>query len=198
MANRYDDLFSMLKKDGRKAFIPYTLLGFPDESKSYDSIISMIKGGAAALELGLAFSDPLADGPVIQQASAETIESGFKLKNAFELIEKIRNFDSKIPITVMCYYNSILALGLDGFCKRAANAGVDGILAVDLPPEQSGELAAICKQNALCQIFIISPLTSAQRMQRITELAGGFLYAVSRLGTTGVEERYDENLSSLV
>lgn len=198
MANRYDELFSRLKKEGRKAFIPYTMLGYPNADLSFQSIESMIKNGASALELGLAFSDPLADGPVIQQASEETIHSGFKTKNAFDLIESTRKLDAKIPITLMCYYNSVLALTLDGFCERAARAGVDGLLIVDLPPEQSNELDKHCRKHGLAQIFIISPLTTAERMDIISKKAAGFLYAVSRLGTTGVEERYDENLSDLI
>jgi len=198
MANRYEATFASLKKSGRKAFIPYTMLGFPDIETSFQSIKTMVEHGAAALELGLAFSDPLADGPVIQQAAAETIESGFKTKDAFEIIARVRALDKEIPITLMCYYNSVLAPGHEKFCQRASEAGVDGLLIVDLPPEQSAGLSDICRSNKLVQIFIISPLTSTDRMSTISKQAGGFLYAVSRLGTTGVEARYDEHLADLI
>lgn len=198
MANRYEALFGELKKNGRRAFIPYTMLGYPNAEISLKAIRLMIKNGASALELGLAFSDPLADGPVIQQAAAETIESGFKTADAFNLIQAIRSENKQIPITLMCYYNCALAPGLENFCKNAAAVGVDGILAVDLPPEQSKELHKHCQRHQLSQIFIISPLTTDERMQAIAEQAGGFLYAVSRLGTTGVEERYDDHLAELL
>lgn len=198
MANRYETLFSALKKDATRGFIPYTMLGYPSAEISLLAIRLMIRNGASALELGLAFSDPLADGPVIQQASAETLESGFKTADAFALIETVRKENKQIPITLMCYYNCALAGGLDQFCKKAATAGVDGVLVVDLPPEQSREFHNHCQSYGLAQIFIISPLTTDERMSAIAEQAGGFLYAVSRLGTTGVEERYDEHLSELI
>ena len=198
MASRYESRFANLKKDGRHGFIPYTMLGYPNAELSFQSIKAMIDSGATALELGLAFSDPLADGPVIQEAAARTIESGFKMKNAFEIISKARKLDADIPITVMCYFNSVLALGMEKFCQTAAEAGVDALLIVDLPPEQSFELGKHCATHKLQQVFIISPLTTAERMAIIAEQAGGFLYAVSRLGTTGTEERYDENLAQLI
>ena len=208
MENRYDKLFAKLKLSEKKAFIPYTLLGYPNVELSFQAMERMIKGGAAALELGLAFSDPLADGPVIQQASAETIESGFKTKTAFELISRVRKLNEAIPITLMCYYNSVLAHGAKRFCKNAADAGVDGLLIVDLPPDElltdlpsndeENNLLIQAKNNGLQLIFIISPLTTEERLNLIAKQAGGFLYAVSRLGTTGVEERYDSQLSELI
>lgn len=208
MTNRYEKLFADLKASGKRAFIPYTLLGFPNSELSFQAMERMVKGGAAALELGLAFSDPLADGPVIQQASAETIESGFKTQTAFELISKVRELSNSIPITLMCYYNSVLAQGAERFCQNAAQSGVDGLLIVDLPPDQlAGDAAAAvarenlveqAKTNNLQLIFIISPLTTEDRLELISKHAGGFLYAVSRLGTTGVEERYDSHLADLI
>ncbi len=208
MENRYDKLFAELKLSAKKAFIPYTLLGYPNVELSFQAMERMIKGGAAALELGLAFSDPLADGPVIQQASAETIESGFKTQTAFELISRVRKISETIPITLMCYYNSVLAHGAEEFCKNAAEAGVDGLLIVDLPPDEllmdaqpndeKNNLLIQAKNNGLQLIFIISPLTTEERLNLIAKRAGGFLYAVSRLGTTGVEERYDSQLSELI
>lgn len=200
MANRYEALFASLKesKGSSQGFIPYTMLGYPNAELSLAAVKCMVESGAAALELGLAFSDPLADGPVIQEASAKTIESGFKTNDALAMIKQVRKLDETIPITLMCYFNSVMAHGMAEFCRKACEAGVDGLLVVDLPPEQSKELGNHCKANNLQQIFIISPLTTNERMEKIAEQAGGFLYAVSRLGTTGVEERYDENLAALI
>lgn len=198
MSNRYEILFDRLKENGGKAFIPYMMLGFPSRELCLNSIQTMIDAGAHALELGLAFSDPLADGPAIQAASAATIESGFKTKDALELIQELRWKNPDIPITLMCYYNSVLAHQLSGFCKRAKDAGADGLLVVDLPAQEAAPLAQHCKANGLSQIFIISPLTTKERIASITEFAGGFLYVVSRLGITGVEERYDAGLQDLI
>ena len=198
MSNRYETVFARLRQYGGKAFIPYTMLGFPNRDLCLQSIQSMIDAGAHALELGLAFSDPLADGPAIQAAAASTIESGFKTKDALNLISEIRESNPTIPITLMCYYNSVLAHGLSDFCKKASSSGVDALLVVDLPPQEAGPLAEQCKVHHLNQIFIISPLTTEQRMASIAEYASGFLYVVSRLGITGVEERYDAGLADLL
>ncbi|MBX9685617.1 MAG: tryptophan synthase subunit alpha [Candidatus Obscuribacterales bacterium] len=196
--NRYEKTFARLALERRKGFIPYTMLGYPEPEFSFEILEILAANGAAALELGLAFSDPLADGPLIQDAAVKTIESGFKTKQAFEIIRKFRQRNQEIPVTLMAYFNSVLAQGPERFIKDAADSGVDGLLLVDLPPEQSLEISELCRQQALQQIFIISPLTSSERMQVLSGLAGGFLYTVSRLGTTGVEERYDQNLEALI
>lgn len=198
MSNRYEEVFGTLRKNGGRAFIPYMMLCYPDRKLCLQAIQVMIDAGAHALELGLAFSDPLADGPAIQAAAAATIESGFKTKDALELIADIRNANPSIPITLMCYYNSVLAHGLSQFCSLAKDAGVDGLLVVDLPPQEAKPLAEQCKRSGLEQIFIISPLTTEIRMKSISEYAGGFLYVVSRLGITGEEERYDSGLADLI
>lgn len=198
MQNRYEKKFEELAKAGQKAFIPYTLLGYPNKEICMRSMETLIDSGASALELGLAFSDPLADGPIIQAATAKVLESGFKVRDAFELIADIRRRDDAIPITLMCYYNTVLARGIASFCKNAKEAGVDGILVVDLPPSESALLSKECNKNALCQIFIVSPLTSAERLEEISRLASGFIYTVSRLGITGVDERYENSLPQLI
>jgi len=187
MQNRYEKKFEELARAGQKAFIPYTLLGYPNKDICRRSIEELINTGASALELGLAFSDPLADGPVIQEASAQVIESGFRVRDAFEILAQVRKFDDTIPITLMCYYNTVLARGVSIFCKEAREAGVDGILIVDLPVSESLQVAEECSKNSLCQIFIVSPLTSAERLEEIGKISSGFIYAVSRLGTTGVK-----------
>jgi tryptophan synthase alpha chain len=187
-----------LKESGRKGFIPFTLLGFPDQLTCLESVRQMIQAGATALELGIAFSDPLADGPTIQQAATHVINSGFTVGAAFELIKKIRDLDNNIPIGLLVYYNTILQRGEREFFRLAAQAGVDGILVVDLPPESYAQVSAIAKETGIASIFIISPLTTPERLKTISEMASGFLYAVSRLGITGTEERYDAQLTSLL
>jgi tryptophan synthase alpha chain len=191
---RFNQAFAQHKAEGRKAFIPFTLLGWPDVETSVDIIKTMIDSGVSALELGLPFSDPLADGPIIQSAAYETLKQGFKVTDAWRILERVRAYDDTIPIGLLVYYNMILAR--PKFFEEAENAGADGVLTVDLPPEMAEEIAE--KTGTLAPIFIVSPLTDENRLARITDVAGGFLYTVSRLGITGTEARYDDTLKALI
>lgn len=197
-SGRYARRFAELSAQGRKAFIPFTLLGWPNPDISLALIDAMLEGGATMLELGLAFSDPAADGPIIQQAATETLESGFTVKDALEIIRAVRCKDADIPIGLLVYYNMVLARGADEFFRQMAEAGVDGVLIADLPPELAEEVLPAARRVGVDLIFIVSPLTSPERLRRIAGMAGGFLYVVSRLGITGTEERYDEQLQELL
>lgn len=198
MTNRYQRRFEALKSENRKAFIPFTVLGYPDRDRCRRTLAAMIESGVSALELGLAFSDPVADGPVIQKAAFDVIESGFKVRDAFELVREARALDNEIPIGLLVYHNMVIARGGEEFFRQAAEAGVDGVLIADLPPESAEELAAAAKRQGIDLIFIISPLTDAERITQISKLGGGFLYVVSRLGITGTEARYDDQLRGLI
>src|SRR5215470_4156503 len=127
MSTRYDQRFKELQKTNGKAFIPFTLLGWPDRDASLKMIKQMIECGASALELGIAFSDPVADGPVIQKAAYETIASGFSVHDAFALLKDVRRLDEDIPIGILVYFNTVLAQGIDSFFSLAKAAGVDGV-----------------------------------------------------------------------
>jgi tryptophan synthase alpha chain len=196
--HRYAERFAELARSGQKAFIPFTILGWPDRDTSRRMIQAMIDGGASALELGLAFSDPMADGAVIQQADVETLAAGFRVDDALALIREVRQQNPKIPIGLLVYYNLVLARRVEKFFRDAAEAGVDGVLIADLPPESAAEVIPAAREADVQLIFIVSPLTSDERLQTIAGMAGGFLYVVSRLGITGVEERYDQDLESLL
>ncbi len=198
MSNRYSNRFAQLEKQGRKAFIPFTMLGWPNRKSCLATVATMIDSGVSALELGMAFSDPVADGPVIQRAASETIASGFTVADAFDLLKEIRSIDQDIPIGLLVYYNMVLRYGITDFFTQAHNCGVDGILIADLPPEAASETYPAARAAAVESIFIVSPLTLPDRLDTIAKYAGGFLYAVSRLGTTGVEERYDRELEALI
>jgi tryptophan synthase alpha chain len=198
MTNRYETRFSQLKASGEKAFIPFTLLGWPNRRNSLQIIQAMIESGAAALELGLAFSDPIADGPTIQKAAFETLASGFKVSDALELIREVRKIDEQIPIGLLVYYNMVLAKGPEQFFAGVAEAGVDGVLIADLPVESADELQDAARKAGVEMIFIVSPLTDEHRLAQILQHAGAFLYLVSRLGITGVQERYDSHLKAIV
>ncbi len=198
MRNRYETRFSQLRAAGKKAFIPFTLLGWPDRDKSLAIIKQMIASGASALELGWAFSDPIADGPVIQRAAFETLALGFTVNDALSLIKDVRELDDEIPIGLLVYYNMVLAQGVESFFARAKEAGVDGVLVADVPPESADEITPMARKHGICPIFIVSPLTTEERLEMIVQQAAGFLYAVSRLGITGTEDRYDEQLQDMI
>lgn len=199
--NRYEARFADLKKTNQGAFMPFTVLGWPDEEASLQIMKAMIDSGASALELGIAFSDPVADGPIIQAAAHTVIESGYTVLQALKLVGRVREIDNKIPIGLLVYYNHIMAMGIDEFFKCASENGADGILVADLPAESADELLEAAQKNDICLIFIVSPLTKPERLLKVVEHAKGFIYLVSRLGVTGVDERddtKDARLSSLI
>ena len=196
VTSRYACLFDRLRAEKQPAFIPFTLLGYPTQEASFEVIQTLVDAGADALELGLAFSDPMADGPIIQQAATETLATGYTVDDAIALLRRIRAYAPEIPIGLLVYYNMVLARGVERFMRDMAAAGVDGVLIADLPPECMAEVAPFAA--GLDLIHIVSPLTDDARLQTVLNHAGGFLYIVSRLGITGVEERYDHRLAALL
>jgi tryptophan synthase beta chain len=196
--DRYAGLQHALQQEGWKAFVPFTVLGWPDEARCEQLIETMIENGADALELGLPFSDPVADGPEIQRAVNETLSSGFSVDDALALIKKVRERHAQIPIGLLVYYNVVLKRGINQFYSDARQAGVDSILIADLPVEAADEVADAAKETCIAQIFTASPMSSDERLAQIAKYAGGYIYVVSRLGITGVEERYDTDLQTLM
>jgi len=195
---RIDKTFDELKRTNRTAFVPFTVLGFPDAETSFTTIADMVENGATALELGLPFSDPMADGPIIESASKHVVETGFTTGDAIALIKRIRQQYEHIPIVVMSYFNLALVRGIDLFMQDLEDAGVDGITFVDLPPEEGEQVFLSAKQHGVAPIMLVSPLTSPERLERILRHAAGYLYLVSRAGITGLEEKYDDKLRSIV
>src|SRR5687768_15751647 len=198
MTDRYRKRFAEMRNTGKRAFIPFTLLGWPDPSASLEIVRVMIDSGATALELGWAFSDPIADGRTIQAAAFETLASGFKVTDALDMIAEIRKLDAEIPIGLLVYYNMVLVQGAGEFFARAGKAGVDGVLIADLPPDSADEVLESAHANDLELIYIVSPVTNEKRLDLILQHAGGFIYAVSRLGITGTEERFDKDLAAVI
>ncbi len=161
----------------------------------------MIDCGASALELGIAFSDPVADGPIIQAAAHKVIENGFTVIQALDHVARVRKYNDDIPIGLLVYYNHILAMGVEKFFARAEECGVDGVLVADLPAESSDEVVSIATASNIASIFIVSPLTREERLEKIVKHARGFIYLVSRLGVTGTDERdvsRDTRLNALI
>ena len=174
-----------MKEKGSGALIPYVCAGDPDEGFTVDLVRTLVKAGADIVELGLPFSDPVADGPVIQKAMQRSLSGGFRVQSIFRTISKLRSEEITNPIVVMTYYNPILRFGVGSFCGSLADAGADGILVVDLPPEESEELEAAARANRLDIIRLVAPSTSDSRLDFILSRSSGFVYAVSVSGTTG-------------
>ncbi|MDR0305368.1 MAG: tryptophan synthase subunit alpha [Chitinispirillales bacterium] len=195
--NRYEAAFSKVSARGETAFIPFAVAGDPNKDIFIDIIDAYIKGGADVLEIGFPFSDPVADGPVNQRASQRAIKSGLNHSLFFSLIKKIRS-KTDIPIGVMLYANTIIHLGADEFCKRAANAGVDSLLVADMPPEESHELGLSMRKHGIGRVFIASELASDERMCYICKHVDSFVYVVSRPGITGIDTTLSASVKTTI
>lgn len=197
MSERYSSRFQQLQERNQKAFMPFTLLGWPDKNRSLALIKQMIDEGASALELGFAFSDPVADGPVIQAAAFETLETGFTVDDGFALIKEVRKLDADIPVGVLVYYNLVMKKGAENFFALAKDSGIDGVLIADLPVDFSAEVVSIAERNGISLIFLISPVSPESRIRSIARKASGFIYLLSRLGVTGINAGDSQNDAKL-
>ncbi len=186
--NRIEERLNQLKEKGEKAFITYMTAGLPDMEKSMELLKAQEEAGIDIVEIGIPFSDPTADGPVIQDASYRSILKGTNLKKIFAALEKTRKEGLKVPVIFMMYYNTLMHYGLDAFVKKCAEIGVDGLIIPDLPYEEQGELmeASAKVENAPIVIQLVSPV-SRQRIPMIVKEARGFIYCVSAMGVTGQE-----------
>ena len=182
--NRLTTTFTTLAQQHRRALVGYLTAGDPDFDTSLAILQAAVNAGVDVLELGVPFSDPTADGPVIQMASARAIKQGMSVARVLELARRVRA-TSNVPIVLFSYYNPLHHYGLERLAKEAVAAGVDGLLIVDLPPEEAGELRAPLTGSDLPLIRLIAPTTSPERMAEIARDAGGFLYLITRTGVTG-------------
>ncbi len=182
--NRIRNTFNRLKQNNEKALVGFVSAGDPDMDISFQIVTAMCENGVDILELGIPFSDPTADGPVIQRSSTRALKNGACMKTALEMIQRLRE-KTQIPIIVFSYYNPILAYGNEKFYADATAAGADGVLVVDLPPEEIKELACGWDLERLSVIHLIAPTTPPERMAQIASSASGFLYLVSKTGVTG-------------
>lgn len=182
--NRIEAVFQQLRQKGEKALVGFVTAGDPTEARSLEIIGAMCDAGLDILELGIPFSDPTADGPVIQRSSGRALKAGMNLRKALGMAEKVRRAHP-LPIVIFSYYNPILAYGAPQFYRDAAAAGADGVLVVDLPPEESEELTSQAGGADLAFIRLVAPTTPASRMETIATRASGFLYLVSMTGVTG-------------
>lgn len=183
--NRITQRLKTLKSEGRKALVSYIVNGDPAPEVTLPALHELVKQGADIIELGVPFSDPMADGPVIQFAHERALANAVTLKGTLEVVKAFRETDSQTPVVLMGYANPVERMGYRAFAEAAAAAGVDGLLTVDLPPEEAGELNAQLKAVGIETIFLLAPTTKPERIKLITSLAGGFLYYVSLKGVTG-------------
>ncbi len=186
--NRLVQCFTRLKDDEQKALVTYVTAGYPAPAQTVEILHSLVEGGADVIELGLPFSDPMADGPVIQQASEQALAAGTTTATVLELVREFRGRDDRTPVVIMTYLNPVEAMGYEQFTVQAAAAGVDGLLVVDLPPEEADDLRSQLNDHELCEIFLIAPTTSSERLDMIDRYASGFVYYVSVKGVTGSGE----------
>ena len=180
----------------KKAFIPFITAGYPNISKTKDFIYKMVSAGADLIEIGIPFSDPVAEGPVIQEASQKALEAGTNLNNIFELVKKVRKSVS-IPLVFMTYVNPVFKYGYDKFFKECSLIGIDGIIIPDLPFEEKNEISDYAKKYDIKIISLIAP-TSEDRIKQIAKEAEGFLYVVSSMGVTGVRNEIKTDLKSIL
>lgn len=197
MTSRIASAFARIKKEGRPGLVTYTTAGDPDLDRSAAILAALDRAGADVLEVGVPFSDPLADGPVIQRATERALAAGGSLRATLEMIGRARPTITA-PIIVFSYANPILRIGLDAFAAAAANAGVDGVLALDLPIEEAGDFRNVLSAKGLATIFLLSPTTTDARIARAAALGSGFLYGISRLGVTGARDTVATGAEALV
>jgi tryptophan synthase alpha chain len=185
MTTRIDTRFAELKKQRRAAFVTYVMAGDPDPATSLEIIKVLPKAGAEIIELGIPFTDPMADGPSIQAAGLRALKAGMTLKKTLELVRGFRNDDNATPLVLMGYYNPIYIYGVDKFLSDAKSAGVDGLIIVDLPPEEDTELCLPAMKAGLNFIRLATPTTDDKRLPAVLENTSGFVYYVSITGITG-------------
>ena len=179
--------FCALRREGRAALVPFVTAGDPDREVTRRLLPRLVEAGADVVELGVPFSDPMADGPVIQRAGERALAAGTSLAGVLDLVRGFRGGDAATPVVLMGYLNPIAAMGYARFADAAAEAGVDGVIVVDMPPEEGDPLLARLRGNGIDPVFLLSPTTSAARMRRIAAEASGFLYYVSLKGISGAD-----------
>jgi tryptophan synthase alpha chain len=195
--DRIAHAFARARSENRACFVAYLCAGDPDFDASLDACRALLAHGVDILELGVPFSDPLADGLTNQLAAQRALESGMTAARVFDFVRKVRTF-SDAPIVFYTYYNLVFANGVDAYVRGARDAGVDGILTLDLPPEEAGEVVAACRTHGVKTVFIVAPTTPASRLPKIGAAATGFIYYVSREGVTGVRDQIATNIPDAV
>jgi tryptophan synthase alpha chain len=189
--------FAELREAGELGLVAYITAGDPSLEATHKFVLALAEAGADLIELGVPFSDPLADGPTIQRASERALKSGTTLRSVLELVRQIRR-TSQVPLVLFTYFNPILQMGLEKFAEAAAQAGADGVLVTDLTPEESEDYRRILHAQHLDTIFLAAPTSDDERLQKISACSSGFLYLISRTGVTGAKDALPEDLPGLL
>lgn len=195
--NRIDKLFSSLREGDKKALMPYLMAGYPDVEMSLKLLWAVAEAGADLVEFGIPYSDPLADGPTIQKAADSALKNNINTNIVFELVKRARA-KTEIPIVVMTYYNTIYRYGLEEFAKNAAEAGVDGVIAPDLPPEEAGPWQEAAQKYGVATVMLAAPTSTDERLKKVSEASRGFIYCVSLIGVTGARTNLPTNLTDFI
>lgn len=195
--SRITSTFDTLAREHRTGLVTYVTAGDPDATRSRQVLLALDRAGADIIEVGVPFSDPLADGPVIQRATERALAGGTTLASTLALVASVRS-DLRAPVVLFTYANPVSRMGLDAFADRAAEAGIDGMLTLDVPAEESGDLRRVLSNAGLDLIFLLSPTTSDERMRLAGRLGSGFLYVISRLGVTGARATVAAGVPDLV
>jgi tryptophan synthase alpha chain len=197
MTSRIGEAFARMKQDRRTGLVTYVTAGDPCMQRSVAILQALDRAGADILEVGVPFSDPLADGPVIQRATERALAGGATLSVILEMLQQVRP-TLRVPVVLFTYANPLLRMGIEVFGRRAAEAGIDGVLVLDLPIEEAGEFRETMAARGIDTIFLLSPTTTRDRIRRAAELGSGFLYGISRLGVTGVRDQVAVGARELV
>jgi tryptophan synthase alpha chain len=192
------DRIKLAFTQGAPAFMPYAVLGYPTRQGSLDVIQALVDAGADLLELGVPFSDPLADGPTIQAATQKSLENGTTLKDCLAMLAELRQRGVSTPALLMGYINPILTYGIEKFTTDAAAAGADGLIVPDLPPEEAEELEAACAAHGLALVYLLAPTSTPERIALIAKKSQGFIYLVSLTGVTGERRELPAELAGFV
>jgi tryptophan synthase alpha chain len=197
MTNRIDRKFAELRARGESGFVPFLTFGDPEPGLTLSLMEALERSGASLIELGVPFSDPMADGPILQRAAERALAGGATLRGCLDVVAEFRR-RSPLPVILFGYYNPIFRYGVQRLTRDASAAGVDGFLCVDLPPEESGDLDRAARAHALDVIYLLAPTSTLDRMRKVASRARGFVYFVSVTGVTGVRTALPENLESMV
>lgn len=195
--NRIAIKFSELKANNEKAFIPFITAGDPSLDMTMSLLSVLESAGADIIELGVPFSDPIADGPSIQRSSIRSLENGTSLSKVMDMVSKVRSV-TQIPIVLMGYYNPIFKYGVKRFVKDAVELGIDGVVVADLPPEEADDMISSARKYNLSTIFLIAPTSTPERIMFISEASTGYIYCVSSTGVTGARNKISDTLSQMV
>ena len=194
---RIEETFNELKRQGRKGFIPFVTAGDPDLATTAEILVELSQAGATVIELGVPFSDPMADGPIIQKSSERALKNNVSVREILQLVRNTRK-SVQTPIILFSYFNPLLQFGLKRLASEAKAAGVDGVLVTDLSPEEAGEFESELRANDLDMIFLVAPTSTDERLKLVAQHARGFIYAVSRAGVTGVRTSVSSEAEKLV